>query len=177
MTQPDYVPLEHGTRVRAFDELKVPGPWLAKRVSEVKAFKGSPVEQGKHLGIPGPGSGFALKLTKVSLEGVQIDASEHYGDVERVISSVAMKRAAFFSRAPVIFDVKFALKLFGYSKSQESQESQELVKFRSEIISGCAHDYFKVRRLLEMIPITTLGLSPDEIRISTWREYFILYEA
>ncbi len=172
MTQPDYVPLAPGSRLRAFDELKTPQPWVADRPSEIAPLKGTPADQGKFLGTPSPGGGFALKLARVALELISLDPSEHAADIESVISAVAIKRSALFSRAPTIYDVRFALKLFGYSNSEAAP--QELVKFRKDVISGAGHDYFRIRRVIEMISTKTLALDYNDLQFSLWRDYFVL---
>lgn len=171
MTQPDYVPLAPGTRLRDFDELENPGSWTANRPSELAPLKGSAAKQGKFLGTPGPDSGFALKLTRIALDEIELSASEDHSDIMKVISAVAIKRAALFSRAPVIHDVRFALKLFGFGNADNTPD--DLVKFRKEIMAGSGHNYFKVRKTLELISLETLNLTAAELNLSRWREYFL----
>ncbi|KJF18287.1 MULTISPECIES: hypothetical protein [Acidithrix] len=171
MTQPDYVPVASGTQLRKFDELSNPGSWMSDRVAELPPNPHSAVEQGVLLGTPGPDSGFAIKLARYELAKISLDENEHHEDVEKAVTSVAIKRSALYSRAPVIHDVRFALKLFGYG--EELSPPVELVEFRKKAFSGVAHDYFKVRRLLDLIPVATLSLSVDEIDVAKWDQYLL----
>ncbi len=164
MTQPDYVPVAVGSRLRETDELATPQSWIKDRPAELSAMTGSAVEQGKFLGTPGPDSGYALKLARLAIEKIILDHTEHIADVVAVISSVAIKRAALYSRAPVIHDVNFAMRLFGYL----GDISSDLKGVRHSLVGGAAHDYFKVRRITEMIPVSVLELDLGVVDSGVW---------
>ena len=153
MTQPDYVPLDAGSRLRQTDELSVPKAWIPDRPSEHGVLKDSEPKQGKFFGTPGPGSGYALKLTRHGMEILGLDQGGDREDAEVVVSAIVIKRASLFSRAPVIHDVRFTLALLGYVGDDVPVGTSEL---RRNVIRGAAHDYFLVRRILESIPASTL---------------------
>lgn len=164
VTQPDYVPVAVGSRLRETDELATPQSWITDRPAELSAMTGSAVEQGKFLGTPGPDSGYALKLARIAIEKIGAGHTEHTGDMVVVISAVAIKRAALYSRAPVIHDVNFAMRLFGYVGEIPS----DLKSVRHSLIAGAAHDYFKVRHITETIPVSVLELDLAEVDSSAW---------
>ena len=165
MTQPDYVPVAAGSQLREVDPLAIPEAWRPTRPSELAPLKVSAVEQGKLLGTPSPDSGFALKLARIRVHKLELAIGEHREDVERAVAAIAIKRAAFFSRAPVIHDVDFAIGLLGYG---EADIPVEVLEHRKAVVSGVSHDYFKMRRMLEAIGPETLAATSVEADLSLW---------
>ena len=165
MTQPDYVPVASGSQLREVESLAIAEGWTPSRPSELAPLKVSAVEQGTMLGTPSPDSGFALKLARIRVHKLELAEGEHGEDVERAVAAIAIKRAALFSRAPVIYDVDFAIALLGYD---ESDIPAEVLAHRKSVISGVSHDYFKMRRLLEAIGPETLTASGVEGDLSLW---------
>ena len=165
MTQPDYVPVAAGSQLREVDPLAIPEAWTPTRPSELAPLKVSAVEQGKLLGTPSPDSGFALKLARIRVHKLELAIGEHREDVERAVAAIAIKRAAFFSRAPVIHDVDFAIALLGYG---EADIPVEVLEHRKAVVSGVSHDYFKMRRMLEAIGPETLAATSVEADLSLW---------
>ena len=169
MTQPDYVPVAAGSRLRETDELSTPQRWVPDRPAELGAMRGSAVEQGKFLGTPGPDSGYALKLARIAIDKLKLSHDEHRDDVIAVIAAVGIKRASLYSRAPVIHDVNFALRLFGYLGDDIPEE---LKAYRRSLMRGAAHDYFQLRQIIETIPVSTLEIKEAGIDALHWREQF-----
>ena len=165
MTQPDYVPVASGSQLRQVEPLAIPEGWTASRPSELAPLKVSAVEQGKLLGTPSPDSGFALKLARIRVHKLELGVGEHLEDVERAVAAIAIKRAALFSRAPVIHDVDFAITLLGYD---ESDIPEAVLAHRKSVVSGVSHDYFKMRRMLEAIGPETLAATSVEADLSLW---------
>ncbi|MDA8261664.1 MAG: hypothetical protein M0Z47_02400 [Actinomycetota bacterium] len=165
MTQPDYVPVASGSQLREVEPLAIPESWTPTRPSELAPLKVSAVEQGKMLGTPSPDSGFALKLARIRVHKLELAEGEHLEDVERAVSAIAIKRASFFSRAPVIYDVDFAVALLGYG---EVDIPPEVLEHRKAVVSGVSHDYFKMRHLLEAIGPETLAATSVEADLSLW---------
>jgi hypothetical protein len=82
--------------------------------------------------------------------------SEH--DVLLGGALVGAKRAALFGRAPSIYDVRFALDLWGFLEDAPP----ELRATRRALFSSISHDYVAQRRLVDSIPEEILRLSPEE---------------
>src|SRR5262249_29459562 len=104
MTQPEYVPIVPGDRVRGAERLPVPNRWTADGSERV----------GPRLGHGGPDQGFALKLAKRFEDRLEVTTAEHKEDAIAGAVPVAMRRAALMGRAPVIYDLEHAFTLWGF---------------------------------------------------------------
>jgi hypothetical protein len=166
MTQPEYVPITNAERVRAVQRLPTPQQWMPDRKGEVV-----PVSQpsGWELGDPGPDQGYALSLAARLLPSLNIPATEQAADVVAGSVAVAMRRAALVGRAPCVFDLEFAFRLFGYLGRSVPGD---LASWRAEAFRGADHDYWVRRRLAAMVPLDTLKLAPLEVAESPvgWRK-------
>ena len=111
MTQPTFVPIAEADQVRPARHLHVPGPWTASRPAEVTVPLGL---RGRGVGTPGPDSGFALRLARRAEHELKLDQGESEQDVLLGVALIAAKRAALFGRAPSVYDVQFALGLWGF---------------------------------------------------------------
>src|SRR6516164_4116254 len=120
MTQPTFVPIAEADQVRPARHLHVPGPWTASRPAEAT---GPVVSRGRTMGTPGPDSGFALRLAKRFEDELQLDEGESAHDVLLGVALVAAKRAALFGRAPCVYDVRFALDLWGFLEDTGSAQA------------------------------------------------------
>ncbi len=116
------------------------------------------VLRGPSVGTPGPDSGFALRLAKRFEHELKLGTGESEHDVLLGAALVAAKRAALFGRAPCIYDVRFALGLWGFL----DDASPELRSARRAAFSSLSHDYVAQRQLVDSIPEETLRLSPEE---------------
>jgi hypothetical protein len=157
MTQPTFVPIAEADQVRPARHLQVPGPWTSSRPAEVV---GPLRHSGTAMGTPGPDSGFALRLAKRFEHKLHLGEGESEHDVLLGVALVAAKRSAIFGRAPSVYDVQFALNLWGFL----DVAPPALVQSRRVMFSSVSHDYVAQRRLVDSIPEEMLPLSPDEAR-------------
>ena len=154
MTQPTFVPIAEADQVRPARHLHVPGPWTASRPAEVVG----PVHlRGRSLGTPGPDQGFAMRLARRFEHDLKLGEGESENDVLTGVALIAAKRAALFGRAPSVYDVQFALSLWGLL----DDVPPELQERRRAVFASVAHDYVAQRRLVDSIPEEILGLSPE----------------
>jgi hypothetical protein len=81
---------------------------------------------------------------------------------------VALRRAAAFDRAPVIFDLEFAFTLWGYL----GEPPPDLVAWRRPLFSAAAHDYWVQREIAARVLSETLRLTPAQVRsrLAEWRK-------
>jgi hypothetical protein len=165
MTQPEYVPIVPGDRVRGAERLPVPGRWSADRPAET-ADGMQPV--GPRLGHVGPDQGFALKLATRFADRLEITSDEHREDVVAGAVPVAMRRSALMGRAPVIYDLEHAFTLWGFLGDAPA----DLVELRVAAFQGAAHDYWIRRAIVDQVPDATLRLTPAAVRerLPVWRE-------
>lgn len=157
MTQPEYVPISSWERLRPVRRLSVPGHWEAIRPGDQR---GGLRPTGPSLGVPGPDQGYALSLAE-RFEGQLVlteDESSHDAHVGAV--AVALRRAALFGRAPVVFDLEHAYLLWGFLGNPPA----ELVAYRKSVFRGAAHDYWAQRAIAARVPESTLRLMPAVIR-------------
>jgi hypothetical protein len=167
MTQPEYVPITTGDRVRGAERLPVPDRWTASRPAETsKSFQPT----GARLGTVGPDQGFALSLARRFEDRLELASGEHKHDAVAGCVGVATKRAAIFGRAPMIYDLDHAFTLWGFLGGAPP----ELVEIRSAAFQGAGHDYWLVRAIVDQVPEATLRLSPDDVRerLPVWRSLF-----
>ena len=157
MTQPTFVPIAEADQVRPAMHMQVPGPWTTSRPAELVV---PAVSRGRTTGTPGPDSGFALRLAKRFEPELRLHQGEAEEDVVLGVALVGAKRAALFGRAPCVFDVRFALNLWGFLVDVPA----ERVASRRSAFSSISHDYVAQRALVDSVPEETLRLSPDEAR-------------
>lgn len=113
------------------------------------------------LGTIGPDQGYAYRLVRA------FDGRLHLGDVAQddAISGcvgVAMKRAALFTRAPVIHDLTAAFTMFGFL---DPEPSADLVSFREAAFAQVEshHHYTERQLLLDSVPDAVLIRPHDAI--------------
>jgi hypothetical protein len=157
MTQPTFVPIAEADQVRPARHMHVPGTWTTSRPAELVV---PTVRGGRNLGTPGPDSGFALRLAKRFEHDLKLAEGESEDDVVVGVALVASKRAALFGRAPSVYDVRFALSLWGFL----DDVSPEFAAARRTAFSSLSHDYVAQRALVDSVPEETLRLTPDEAR-------------
>src|SRR5206468_7366902 len=105
MAQPDYVPVAPADKVRPAERLPPARAWTTSRPGEITGLR---LPAGRRFGVPGPDQGYALTLAARSAEQLELGKGESRGDVVAGCVGVAMKRAALFGRAPVVFDLELA---------------------------------------------------------------------
>jgi hypothetical protein len=158
MAQPEYVPSAPKDRLRVAGRLPTPHGWHADRPAEVVQRGGQP--SGARFGVAGTDQGYALKLAHLMEDRLVLAPGEHKEDAIAGCSAVALKRAALFGRAPVIYDLELAFALYGFLEGAPA----DLVAYRQPLFESCAHDYNAVRDLADRVPEATLRLSPAEVR-------------
>jgi hypothetical protein len=157
MTQPTFVPIAEADQVRPARHLHVPGTWTTTRPAELVVPL---VRRGRGVGTPGPDSGFALRLAKRFEHQLRLGDGESPHDVLLGVALVAAKRAALFGRAPCVYDVQFALSLWGFLEDIPAERLAQ----RQAAFSGLSHDYAVQRDLVDSVSEETLRLSPEEVR-------------
>jgi hypothetical protein len=164
MAQPDHVPLNEADRLRPVERLPTPAAWMADRPADLR---GAGQPSGRLLGTQGPDQGYALTLAGRFVDRLVLGPGERAGDAVVGCLGVALKRAALFGRAPVLFDYEVALRLFGFL----GEAPADLVEWRRPLFQGAAKDYHAQRRISDLVPEDTLRLSPAEVldRLLGWR--------
>lgn len=164
MTQPKFAPIQYEDEVRPSYRLAPPSRWTADRPAD---FKPGPRPSSAGSGIPGPDQGYVLLLAERIADRILLAPGEHVDDVIDGAAAIALGRAAVFGRAPVLVDLEFALRLFGYL----SKAPEELVRLRRSLFDGLADDYWRRRELAHTVPQSLLRLSPAEVdqKTGTWR--------
>jgi hypothetical protein len=157
MTQPTFVPIAEADQVRPARHMHVPGSWTTSRPAELVV---PAVRPGRIMGTPGPDSGFALRLAKRFEHDLKLSDGESEHDVLLGVALIASKRAALFGRAPCVYDVRFALSLWGFL----DEAPTELLAARRAAFSSISHDYVAQRQLVDAVPEEILLLSPEEAR-------------
>ncbi len=157
MTQPTFVPIAEADQVRPARHLHVPGSWTTSRPAEL----GVPTAaRGRSVGTPGPDQGFALRLARRFEHEVQLGEGESVHDVLHGVALIGARRAALFGRAPCIYDVQFALRLWGLL----DDAPPELRERRRAAFSAVSYDYVAQRRLVDAVPDEVLRLGPEDAR-------------
>jgi hypothetical protein len=155
MTQPTFVPISEADQVRPARHLHVPGAWTANRVAELS---GPTALSGRSVGTPGPDAGFALRLARRFEHELTLGEGESEHDVLLGVALIAARRAALFGRAPCIYDVQFALALWGFL----GEVAPGFQAARRAAFASVSHDYVAQRSLVDAIPEATLRLAPAD---------------
>ena len=171
MAQPDFVPMTLGDRVRTADTLPIPDRWEATRPGELEGLR---PPEGRSFGSTGPDQGYALKLAKRFVDRLELQASEHAEDAIAGGLGIALRRAARFGRAPVVYDLEFAFTLFGFLGGGPP----ELLEFRRPYFDAASHDYWDQRDIADLVKDETLALSPADVRaqLGDWRSLLVPIE-
>ncbi len=169
MTQPTFVPIVESDQVRRAYQLHVPGNWTQHRPSELRQ---TTAPAGPRLGTPGPDQGYALKLARRFEDRLELSAGESAEDALAGCVAVAMRRAAGFGRAPVIYDLEFAFTLWGFLGGAPT----DLVTARTRWFRSAAHSYEGQRAVADAVLPATLRLDPAAVaeRLGEWRELLTL---
>jgi hypothetical protein len=162
VTQPDYVPLAGGDRVRPVDRLPVPQAWLTDRPAELDEL----LPVGTRFGAPGPDLGYGLKLAKRFEDRLVVPPGEHAVDAIAGGFACGTRRAAHFGRAPVIYDMEWAYLLWGYLGAAP----EALIAFRAPLFKGASHDYGAQRRIVDLVRPEALPLTPAQVteQLGSW---------
>lgn len=114
---------------------------------------------GEQLGFQGPDQGFALKIAHEMEGSLHLQSGEHAHDAIRGCLGIALRRASMFSRAPVVHDLTIAFTIWGFLNPDAPAE---LVSERRRRFAGLGHGhhYTEARQLVDMVPESTLRLTP-----------------
>ena len=168
MAAPDYVPVSPQDRPRRATQMPPPERWWLGRPGDfVQTIARQP--EGPGLGDPGPNGGYALRLARLLRDRVHLQPGESWEDVEAGCVGVAMRRAAIFGRAPVVWDLEVAFGAWGYLMADPPAD---LVETRQHVFQAAAHDYWDVRRIVDCVAESTLRLTPADVAAkvsSDWR--------
>lgn len=164
MAQPDYVPIAPADRVREAERIPAPKSWTTDRPGEIVGLR---VPEGDFFGSPGPDQGYGLRLAHQFVDRLELQPGEHAEDAIGGCVALAMKRAALFGRAPVIYDLEHAFILFGFLGGAP----RDLLETRKALFEATADQYWARRQIVDLVPESTLRLRPAEIRaqLNGWR--------
>ena len=128
--------------------------------------------RAERLGHPGPDQGYVLSLAERLRPRVKVTAGESVDDAIQGCIGIALRRASVYGRAPVIHDLDIAFTMWGYFLETPPAE---LVAARRQLFEGVAnvvHHYVEARRLVDMVPDSTMRMTPEMVRKSmpnSWR--------
>jgi len=156
MAAPAFVPTPVVDTARAYSSPDVvPAAWSPGRPGDFEGFQ----PHGERLGYQGPDQGFALKIANGFKDRLRLQPGEHAADAVRGCFGVALRRASLFSRAPVVHDLTVAFTIWGFL---DAQAPDELVAIRRRLFVGVGHGhhYTEARAIADLVPETTLRLTP-----------------
>ena len=163
MAAPEYVPVAQGDRPR--EDLAAPGHggWTATRPGDLTGRQ----PEGSYFGHQGPDQGYALTLADRFHGRLLLADGEDEHDVVAGSIGVATARSSLFGRAPVVYDLELAFGLFGYLDTAPA----DLVEFRKPLFAGAGHHYWDQRAIVNLVPESTLRLTPAAVRqrLGEWR--------
>ena len=173
MAAPRYVKTSSVPRTPSYSSPDVvPQHWGPNRPADL--LSGQPV--GGPLGYQGPDQGYALKLTGLFDDRIVLSAADERNGVSRAdvhggCVQVALKRAALFGRAPVVYDLEVAYCGWGWL---DESPSADLVELRGKYFGGVAdpHHYTQSRHLVATVADQALLLTPAQVAQqyqSDWR--------
>lgn len=147
----------------------VPAPWDPERPGVVEGLQPT----GPRLGAQGPDQGFALRIAHRLAPKIRLQPGERIDDAIRGCLGIALRRASLFSRAPVVHDLNVAFTIWGFF---DENPPAELVERRAELFEGVGnvhHHYAEGRLIADLVPESTLRLTPDQASgayPADWRE-------
>lgn len=169
MAAPKFAPSPAVDDARAYSSPPVaPASWMPDRKAEITGFQ----PEGAQLGAQGPDQGFGLKIANGFADRLQLQRGEHAVDAIRGCLGVGLKRASLFSRAPVVHDFTIAFTIFGFL---DAAAPADLVALRTKLFAGVGHGhhYSEARAIVDMVPVDTLRMTPQQVSAaypSQWRQ-------
>lgn len=158
MAAPRFAPVAPGDVSSAYESPDhVPAPWMPTRPAEIVGRQ----PRGERLGYQGPDQGYVLTLAARLRPRVRVSSGESVDDALRGCTLIALRRASLFGRAPVIGDVRLALTIWGFL---DGSPPADLISARKVIFEGVrnvAHHYAEGRAIADMVPESTLRLTPE----------------
>lgn len=147
----------------------VPDAWSPERPGVVEGLQ----PHGERLGAQGPDQGFALTIASKLASRLRLSEDERLDDAIRGCVGIALRRASLFSRAPVVHDLHIAFTIWGF---YDENPPTDLVERRVELFEGVGnvnHHYAEGRKIADMVPESTLRLTPDSATAAypgQWRD-------
>jgi len=146
----------------------VPDSWKPVRPGDLERFQ----PQGAQLGYQGPDQGYGLKLANGFRPRLQLQPGEDADDAVAGCLGIGLRRASMYSRAPVVHDFTIAFTIWGFL---DASAPADLVEERRARFVGVSHGhhYTEARDLVDMVPVTTLQMSPHDVQAAfpqQWRE-------
>lgn len=159
MGAPRHVPVSPITESRTYRSPDVvPNSWRTGRPGDLNSEQPS----GGPMGHQGPDQGYALHLCSVFRDQLHVTEREDLADVERGCVQIALKRASLFGRAPVIYDLEIAYRIWGFLDDEADLGLIEIREQRFEGVSE-AHHYADARALVTTVGDEVLMMTPGEI--------------
>lgn len=168
MAAPRFAPVPPAEPVRYYESPHhVPAGWSADRPGDIAGRQ----PEGERLGFQGPDQGYVLTLAARARSRVMVTAGEDVDDALRGCSLIALRRASLFGRAPVVHDLDLALALWGFL---DATPNADMLAVRRELFAGVAHPhhYKEGRAIADMVPESTLRMTPAQVRertVTSWR--------
>jgi len=147
----------------------VPDGWTPDRPGVVAG----PQPHGVLLGAQGPDQGYALTIANRLVPRIHVGDGERLDDAIRGCVGIALRRASLYSRAPVVHDLDIAFTIWGF---YDDAPPAELLERRAELFEGVGnahHHYAEGRKLADMVPASTLRMTPALVSAAypaKWRE-------
>jgi hypothetical protein len=147
----------------------VPDGWSPARPGAVDGLQPT----GERMGAMGPDQGFALTIANKLVPRLELADGERLDDAVRGCVGIALRRASLFSRAPVVHDLTLAFGIWGFF---DEQPPADLLARRAELFEGVGnvnHHYAEGRRIADLVPETTLRLTPADVEAAppdAWRD-------
>ena len=168
MAAPKFAPVPVIGDIRSYrSPAYVPDRWKAQRPGELDGRQPA----GAGLGFQGPDQGYALRLASRLRPQLVLSDAERADDAVAGCTSIGLRRASLFGRAPVIHDLRIAFTIWGFL---DTAPAAELVARRVPAFQELAdpHRHDEVRTLVDSIPDSTLRMSQaqvNEIYSVSWR--------
>lgn len=170
MAAPKFAPVSPVDEPRSYDSPDVvPAAWMPDRPAEITGFQ----PEGERLGFQGPDQGFALKIANGFRDRLQLRPGEHAADAIRGCLGVALRRASMFSRAPVVHDLTIAFTIWGFLDANPPAELADIRRRMFEGVDNVLHHYAEGREIVDMVPESTLRMTPQQVAAAypeRWRD-------
>lgn len=169
MAAPKFAPLDPTAHPRGYESpAHVPDGWRADRPAEVDGRQPT----GRALGYQGPDQGYALSLAARVRPKLALAPGESADDALAGAVAIGTRRASLYGRAPVMHDLTIALTAWGFF---DAAPPADLVAKRRELFNGVGseHGYFEARHIADIVPESTLRMTPDQCQAAypaNWRD-------
>lgn len=170
MAAPPFVPTDPVAKVRFYTSPEVvPDAWASDRPGDLDGRQ----PHGASLGYQGPDQGYALLLARRFAPQLKLQAGERSDDVIQGLLTLALRRASLFGRAPVMPDLKVAGLAWGFLHAEPPTELVKMRRSMFEGVSNVLHHYAEARKIADMVPESTLRMTPQQVESAFpghWRE-------